>query len=163
MTARRCVACGRVIPSGYVCNATCDRTFSIKVMGRKPQEIVQNVPKAVISTVPVEEPKKRTKKTPSHRTSTRQSGWVYLMRSKRTLLYKIGLSKNVKERLRSVRTGKDDSTIEVVFMLKTKDMYKSEQWLHRQFSIQRVEGEWFRLSKADVAAIEQLGKLYYLD
>lgn len=79
----------------------------------------------------------------------RKSTFVYLMIDEHTGLIKIGESKKPSTREKTLQAS--------VPLLKLigawKATRKHEQDLHKQYSSQRVRGEWFRLSNQDVRDI----------
>jgi hypothetical protein len=82
---------------------------------------------------------------PEHKTL----GSVYLVRS--GAYYKIGLTKDIKRRMRSFITGLPD-TAELVHTLTVPldDLKLVESQLHEHFKSHRRNGEWFDLSDDDV-------------
>lgn len=64
--------------------------------------------------------------------------------------FKIGYTKNlVEKRIKQLKTGNcNEFQIEKVF--ESKWGSKIEAILHRKFSINRINGEWFNLSQSDV-------------
>ena len=75
--------------------------------------------------------------------------YIYLMESQGK--YKIGRAKNVERRLMDARAF--DPKIELIHTIKTSDNVLFERKLHEHFKNQRVDGEWFNLSKEDVKYI----------
>ena len=69
---------------------------------------------------------------------------VYLIRSKETGDYKIGISKNPQKRLKQLQTG-NSSELELVETYKSKYANKIEKTLHNLLSHYKKEGEWFEL------------------
>lgn len=82
-------------------------------------------------------------------------GYVYLVRSQYGV--KIGKSVNVKSRTRLFEV-KLPFPISVEHYAWFDDYSYAERDLHRKFHAKRLEGEWFDLSKEDVAHIMTLGK-----
>lgn len=82
-------------------------------------------------------------------------GYVYLIRSPYGI--KIGKSVNVKSRTRLFEV-KLPFPITVEHYAWFEDYSFAERDLHRQYHAKRLEGEWFDLSLADIAAIKTLGK-----
>jgi hypothetical protein len=77
-------------------------------------------------------------------------GYVYLLRSHK--LHKIGISRDVEQRLRTIRTM-SPSLVFLLHRIPTNDMRRSEQFLHDLFARRREHGEWFRLNPTDVKLI----------
>ena len=84
-------------------------------------------------------------------------GYVYLVKSGDGY-YKIGRSKNVKVRMRDFGLQLP-FPFEVIHTIPAKDMYRSEDNLHKRFAHCRLNGEWFSLTKEDVAAISSIEEL----
>ena len=76
--------------------------------------------------------------------------YIYLLRSQfdDVDVYKIGYSKNPKQRLKELKTG--NPNIEIVATFKTKHNRKIETALHNQHKYKNVNGEWFYLMSHDV-------------
>jgi hypothetical protein len=72
---------------------------------------------------------------------------TYLMKNSRNNLYKIGRSKNPKQREKTLQSEEPEVKI---IKLWDKDI---ENTLHKDYSKYRVRGEWFKLSKIQVKYI----------
>lgn len=83
--------------------------------------------------------------------SSRQS-LVYLMRSGGH--YKIGRSDRIEKRVREIRVALPEP-LSLVHSIRTDDPVGIEAYWHRRFKDRRANGEWFRLSHADVAAFKR--------
>lgn len=85
-----------------------------------------------------------------------QTGYIYLMYAD-TGHYKIGMSVQPSERLRSFRT---EMPVEVqpVYVFPTDDMRLAESALHYLFRENRYRGEWFILDDEDVEWIKSIYK-----
>lgn len=79
--------------------------------------------------------------------------YVYLIKSKGDNYYKIGHTKDVKERLQQLELN-SPFELEIVFAKQVDDAVKIEGNLHLMYSAKNVKGEWFRLSQEDKEAIE---------
>lgn len=80
-------------------------------------------------------------------------GFVYLARGRRGE-YKIGRTNLVDRRIPEVgATGPVE--LQLVHAIKTDDSAGVEAYWHRRFEDQRMRGEWFRLSAADVNAFKR--------
>ena len=79
-------------------------------------------------------------------------GYVYLVKNEHTGLHKIGVSKNVDERVNSLQmtNGVFLEIIDTVFLRRP---YTMESFLHLVFIKKRKLGEWFDLSEYDLKEI----------
>lgn len=82
----------------------------------------------------------------------RCKGTVYLLRCGRW--FKIGCSTMVRERVRVLQQGLPEAA-RLVHVIHTDDPHGIESYWHRRFAKKRVRGEWFRLSRDDVAVFRQ--------
>jgi hypothetical protein len=87
-------------------------------------------------------------------------GYVYLVRSEHGI--KIGKSVNVKHRTR-LFSVKLPFPIKVDHYAKFSDYTQAERTLHVHFHSQRLDGEWFNLSEADVELIKTFGEPQSVD
>lgn len=76
-------------------------------------------------------------------------GEVYLMKSGKH--YKIGFSKHAGKREYELGIQLPES-IKTIHILRTDDPVGIEKYWHRRFAEKRLNGEWFNLTKSDVAA-----------
>lgn len=91
----------------------------------------------------------RTKEGPSGEPVT--TGWVYLIRSGK--FHKIGKANHVGRR--SYEIGLQlPAKHELIHQIETDDPYGIESYWHNRFASKRQNGEWFLLSKEDVAAFK---------
>lgn len=83
-----------------------------------------------------------------------KGGYVYLMRS--TLGdYKIGCSARPQNRLMTFGVTLP-YPVELIHLIYSPDMYRTEQELHARFQDKRIAGEWFKLDEGDVAVIMEM-------
>lgn len=82
----------------------------------------------------------------------KQKGFVYFITDD-TKLVKIGLSKNVNTRFKTMQTG--NSTLKMIYYIETKDMDLTEKLFHERFKKKRIHGEWFQLTDADIEYIKK--------
>src|ERR1051326_7180735 len=80
----------------------------------------------------------------------RQPGYVYIAAAEGGL-YKIGQSRNPEKRLK--RFSDVPFGLQLLHQIETDDCRWLERRLHDQFWESRVSGEWFRLSKDEVAGL----------
>lgn len=79
-------------------------------------------------------------------------GHVYLLRAGD--YYKIGQSADLEKRVKSINVAlPDKATLE--HAISTDDPPGIEAYWHRRFADRRMNGEWFKLSKADILAFKK--------
>jgi hypothetical protein len=78
-------------------------------------------------------------------------GFVYLIQAEGTDIYKIGISKDVRYRLKALQTSSPVPLKMVSFQFTDKP-FKQEEKLHEHFAGKRIHGEWFRLDPDDVVS-----------
>lgn len=82
-----------------------------------------------------------------------KDGYVYLIQWGD--VYKIGRGQNLEKRVKQVCTGLPESG-KLIHAIRTDDPPGIEAYWHRRFADKRTEnGEWFSLSKADIAAMKR--------
>ncbi len=77
---------------------------------------------------------------------------TYLIKDPKNSNYKIGISKNVNQRLRNIRVSNP-----LVHLICSCDD-NIEKGLHMLYENQAIEGEWYRLSDSDVDDIIEIMK-----
>lgn len=77
-------------------------------------------------------------------------GFIYLIRIGDSTKYKIGLSLNPSRRLSQLEKS-SPYEMTLVHVVIVDDMVKAERSLHEKYKARRIRGEWFDLSKEEVA------------
>ena len=77
--------------------------------------------------------------------------YIYLMKC--SIFYKIGFSKNPKNRLKTVKTH-NPLNVEILATLKTYNHLSLEKELHVLFLSKRTRGEWFELHEDDLITLK---------
>lgn len=83
---------------------------------------------------------------------TIQFGFIYLMKSGK--YYKIGRTNSVGRRERELSIQLPDRAVEI-HKIKTDDPVGVEKYWHQRFESKRKNGEWFDLSREDIAAFKR--------
>lgn len=78
---------------------------------------------------------------------------VYLIHQTNSKLYKIGVSKHVRKRLKENQTG-NGNELEIIATVPSEIPYKVESLIHRRWQTKRRVGEWFELTEEDVNEFE---------
>ncbi len=71
--------------------------------------------------------------------------YIYLIRCAENNFYKIGISKNVEQRLKQIQTSVPDK-VYLVNKYESQYAYKIEKALHNFFKLYHRNNEWFELS-----------------
>ena len=82
---------------------------------------------------------------------------IYLARQENTNLFKIGISKNPKNRILTLQTGNANKII-LIETFETKHGFNLETALHQDFYKDRLEGEWFELNENQIKTFLPLCK-----
>lgn len=80
---------------------------------------------------------------------------VYIIQKLTDSTFKIGVSKNPKQRLKAVQTG-NDSPLKLLATHPSEYAYKIEKTLQRQFSYCKKNGEWFNISLVEALGFVEM-------
>ncbi len=85
------------------------------------------------------------------------TGYVYMQRHSSD--YKIGYTTSLNKRGRQIQIELPQE-IELVHSILTDDPAGVESYWHKRFAAKRTRGEWFKLTKADIAAFKRWSKIW---
>lgn len=80
-------------------------------------------------------------------------GYVYFVQEYMNGSFKIGKTKNLEKRM-NIFGVKLPFENKLIFLIKTGNHHQTEVAFHKHFSSKRLEGEWFALTKDDLAWIK---------
>lgn len=84
---------------------------------------------------------------------------IYLIRSDINGHYKIGITSNIRRRMRQLQTAQS-SSLTLIDSFESKFPNKVETTLHNLYSYCKLSGEWFDLSVKEIAEFNKLcGKI----
>lgn len=73
-------------------------------------------------------------------------GYVYLIEDVNNNIYKIGVTRDLKKRLRNLQTG-NSNQISIKYTYETEYPFRIEQMLHNKFKEYKELNEWYNLPK----------------
>ncbi len=79
---------------------------------------------------------------------------LYIVNMANTNMYKIGITKDFSQRLRSLQTG-NPFIIEVHNFYPLKSSRRIESFLHKKYQHRKLGGEWFQLATRDLVEIHE--------
>lgn len=94
----------------------------------------------------------RKRETRIDQSTSKQDGFVYLMKSAK--FYKIGKANSTHRRHRELAIQMPERLV-LVHEIRTDDPFGIEAYWHNRFADKRQNGEWFALSAVDVAAFKR--------
>ena len=90
------------------------------------------------------------------------SGFVYLAKTDTENIYKIGATKDLTKREKTLRVG--NVFLSIFASTTSANMFKTERLFHKIFSSKNIGGEWFLLGKDDIDYLfESLGFTRFLN
>lgn len=79
-------------------------------------------------------------------------GDVYLVKMKGLNYYKIGVTKNIENRIKSLQNG-NPIEIQLIKSIPVADMYAKENYLHSKYDYANMKNEWFEFNLSEVEEI----------
>ena len=81
---------------------------------------------------------------------------LYLIRSGDSLIYKIGITSNFKDRIHDLQVGNPEllNVIKIIYTTNYSEALSLEKFLHNKFNDKHCRGEWFKLDDNDVVYIK---------
>lgn len=140
--------------SNFISHNTFAKHFGSKggVIGALRDRSTERGEEDLIAILPNVEPSEASTAGPGPGSSNVSEGWVYLLQSGNH--FKIGRSDELEKRVKQISIALPEK-VELVHAIKTDDPPGIEAYWHRRFANQRANGEWFKLSPADVKAFKR--------
>lgn len=88
----------------------------------------------------------------SDKNSKPRAGFVYLMRNNKSGLIKIGFSSKPEKREKEIKTKQPDA----ILIFSGAATICGENALHRMFGVNRIHGEWFKLSEDQIQKAKEI-------
>ena len=84
-----------------------------------------------------------------------ENNYVYILRSGNSNNFKIGVSKNIENRIKQLQTGSPYKIFTYCYFEAPtrKEAFNCEYWLHKFFDLHKTAlmcGEWYRLNKNEL-------------
>lgn len=76
-------------------------------------------------------------------------GYVYLIEDIDNNRYKIGVTKNLKSRLKNLQTG-NSNQIKLIYSFETEYPFRLEKMLHNRFNEFHYHNEWYDLDEESI-------------
>jgi len=137
---------------GFPSYKTYESNFGLKdnIVWELRQWLTDNADTALLQLLPEGKPK-TVSRTPRMK-SEPSEGYVYLLQSGQH--YKVGRSDELEKRVKQISIALPE-TVKLAHAIKTDDPLGIEAYWHRRFADRRANGEWFKLTAADVSAFKR--------
>lgn len=142
--------------SGYIMIDIQDETFDLLIEYLRTNKLSKKLKKIILNDIKdhLKEHKKRKEIEIYKKENKKEIGYIYIIKSNG--LYKIGRSKNIKNRIKLYKT-ENPFGIDVIFQKKVDDYINKEIKLLNMFNDKLKLGkEWFYLSDKDINLIKKI-------
>lgn len=126
---------------------------NIKNNTEKQNDLLKNIVDILISTNNKIEENMKILSEKNKNIDNKSIGFVYLIKDCKSGYLKIGKTKYLTERLKSLKTGNPNITI--IASKKSENYSKLEKHLHKVYRENNICGEWFKLSDYEISEIIQ--------